>query len=217
MYMKINMYKIIILISGNGSNLQAIIDTIQQEKLPIQVALVISDRPSAFGLERAQKARIKTTVISSKDHATRESYDKALQETIDQQDPDLIVLAGFMRILGKAFVQHFLGRLINIHPSLLPHYKGLHTHEKVLAAKEKEHGATVHLVTEDLDGGPILAFSKLNVEPDDTPESLQQRVHLLEHRLYPTVIRWFAEDRLSCLPEGVFFEGKHIPANGILL
>lgn len=211
------MYKIIVLISGNGSNLQAIMDTIQQEKLPIHIALVVSDRQTAYGLERAQKAGIKTLVISSKDHTTRENYDKALQETIDQYSPDLIVLAGFMRILDKAFVQHFQGRLINIHPSLLPHYKGLHTHEKVLAAQEKEHGATVHLVTEDLDGGPILAFSKLTIEPDDTPESLQQRVHLLEHRLYPTVVRWFAEGKFVCLPEGVFFEGKHIPADGISL
>lgn len=211
------MYTLVILISGNGSNLQAIIDAIAQHQWSVKIALVLSDRQTALGLERAKKAGIPTMVLDPSDYISREAYDVALQTTIDKYVPDLVVLAGFMRILGKSFVQHFQGRLINIHPSLLPRHKGLNTHKKVLEAREKEHGATVHLVTEDLDGGPILAQAKLITEPQDTEASLKQRVHRLEHILYPTVIHWFSVGKLVWTGEEVFFEGKKVPVNGILI
>jgi phosphoribosylglycinamide formyltransferase-1 len=211
------MYTLVILISGNGSNLQAIIDAIAQHQWPIKIALVLSDRQNALGLERAKKVGIQTIVLDPSEFISREAYDVALQATVDKYFPDLVVLAGFMRILGKAFVQYFQGRLINIHPSLLPRYKGLNTHKKVLAAQEKEHGVTIHLVTEDLDGGPILAQAKLMINPQDTEDSLKQRVHHLEHILYPEVIHWFSVGKLVCTKEGVFFEGKKMPENGIYI
>lgn len=195
--------------------MQAIIDAIAKNQLSATIVVVLSDRETAFGLERAQKAGIATCVLNPKDYFSREAYDEALQAILDHYAPNLIVLAGFMRILGKGFVRHFQGRLINIHPALLPAYKGLHTHQRVLDAKEREHGATVHLVTEALDGGPIIAQAKLIIESDDTAESLKKRVQVLEHVLYPKVIRWFAEGKLTCSPEGIFFEGRKIPANGI--
>ncbi len=195
--------QLIILISGNGSNLQAIIDAIAQDQLPARICLVISNRADAFGLTRARQAGIPTEILLHADYSQREAYDRALRETIDRYlDPtqkSLIVLAGFMRILSPEFVAHYCGRIINIHPSLLPKYPGLHTHERVLEAGDREHGTTVHLVTEDLDAGPILGQRKLDVRPDDTPETLQARVHALEHELYPEVIRHFCKDLPSDL------------------
>lgn len=188
---------IVVLISGNGSNLQAIIDA------GIPIAAVISNRSDAFGLTRAKQASLPTYVINHKEHPTREDFDHALIQQIDAFHPDLVVLAGFMRILTSHFVQHYHGRLINIHPSLLPKYKGLHTHQRVLAEKETEHGISVHYVTAELDGGPIIAQAKLTILPDDTEESLAARTHQLEHELYPRVIKDISAKRIQLIQDRV--------------
>lgn len=209
------MFNIVVLISGNGSNLQAIIDAIEQQQWPIKITAVISDQHNAYGLERAKKANIPQVVISKHDYPNREDYDKTLLRIIDDYDPDLIVLAGFMRILSTNFVSYFYGRLINIHPSLLPKYKGLNTHQRVLDAGDNQHGITVHYVAPKLDSGPIIAQMQLTVEPDQTAEQLQQRIHQLEHSLYPMVIHWFAEKRLHLTADGVQFNQKLLSASGI--
>lgn len=183
-----NKSKIVVLISGHGSTLQSFIDAIAQDTLHVDIAAVISNHADAYGLERAKLANIPTHVIAHTDFATRSAFDEALQQQIDYYHPDLVVLAGFMRILSPAFVQHFAGRLINIHPSLLPNYRGTHTYERALAAKEKFHGTTVHFVTDELDGGPIIAQASLPILPDDTPETLKARTQEIEQRLYPEVI-----------------------------
>jgi phosphoribosylglycinamide formyltransferase-1 len=208
-------FSIAVLISGNGSNLQAIIDAIANQRLPTKISLVLSDRETAFGLERAKKANITTRVVNPQNYASKEEFDLALKTVLDEYHPDLIVLAGFMRILGKPFVQHFNQQVINIHPALLPAYKGLNTHERALASHAKIHGTTVHFVTESLDDGPIIAQSSLIIHPDDTPESLKHRVQQLEHTIYPLVISWFAEKKIAWLADGIYFEGKKIPVDGI--
>lgn len=207
--------QIAVLISGNGSNLQAIIDAINNGTLPAKISLVLSDREDAFGLERAKKAHIKTLFLNPRDYPSRDAFDDALKNILDAHSVNLVVLAGFMRILGTQLVEHFAGRLINIHPSLLPDYKGLNTHQSVLNANEKIHGTTVHFVTESLDGGPIIAQAKLAIQPEDTTERLKSRIQKLEHILYPTVIKWFAEKKLQWLTDGIYFEGKKIPESGI--
>ena len=180
-------FPIVVLISGNGSNLQAIIDACDA-RMPVEIKAVISTRASAFGCQRAEKAGIETIVISKKDYPERDNYDTQLQEVIEFYNPELIVLAGFMRILGDKIVNHFRGKIINIHPSLLPKYRGLDTHKKVIAASDKEHGVTIHFVTNDLDSGPIIAQEKIKVATNDTAESLEEKIHMLEHQLYPKVI-----------------------------
>lgn len=189
--------RIVVLISGNGSNLQAIIDAIAVQQIEAQVVAVVSNRADAYGLQRAQTAGIPTRVISNADYQDREIYDQALMACIDEFKPDLIVLAGFMRILSDGLVQHYLGRMLNIHPSLLPRHKGLHTHRRVLEAGEQEHGATVHFVSPELDSGPIVLQGKTRIQPSDNEQQLAQRVHEIEHKIYPQAIRWFAEGRLS--------------------
>lgn len=191
--MKQHPINVVVLISGNGSNLQAMIDAIQAGKVNAKIACVISNQADAYGLERARAAHIPTAVLSHKDFPDREHYDNALTALIDEYQPDLIALAGFMRILGSTIVDHFKHRMINLHPSLLPKYRGLHTHEKVIANGDKEHGCSIHFVTSELDGGPVIKQAKLTVADDDTADSLKQRVHQLEHQLYPEVIQWFAE------------------------
>lgn len=190
-------YKVAVLISGNGSNLQAIIDAIENQTLQAEVCIVISDQADAFGLERAKKHNIPTAVLSAKSFNNRNEYDIELQKLIDRYQPNLIILAGFMRILSPLFVHHFLGRLINIHPSLLPKHRGLHTHEKVLAAGDAEHGVTIHFVTEELDGGPIIIQESIPVLADDSVESLKERIHIIEHRLYPKVIQDFVDNKIK--------------------
>jgi len=184
-------YPIIVLISGNGTNLQAIIDAIDKG-LPAQIRAVISNRDDAYGLERARLANIPTEVLPYKGFKDRVDYDLALEKLIDKYQPKLVVMAGFMRIIGPELVKHLRGRLINIHPSLLPKYRGLDTHQRVLAAGDKEHGVSIHFVTDDLDGGPIIAQAKIEIAPDDTPETLEAKIHKQEHILYPEVIRGFA-------------------------
>lgn len=187
---------VVILISGRGSNMQAIIDA--QDPL-IDVRAVISNHADALGLSYAQQAGITTKVLTHQYYDSREAFDEALQHYIDGHQPDAVVLAGFMRILTPQFVQHYQGRLFNIHPSLLPAFKGLNTHRRVLEAGCQEHGTSVHFVTEDLDGGPVIAQAKVPVLPDDTEEVLTARVLVEEHRLYPQVLHQFATGAFQLL------------------
>jgi len=190
------MKNIVILISGRGSNMEAIVRAMGVEGWPARVAAVISNRPDAAGLAFAAAHGIATAVVPSKAFANRSDFDAALQREIDQHAPDLVVLAGFMRILTAPFVEHYAGRMLNIHPSLLPAFPGLATHEQALAAGVREHGATVHFVTAELDHGPVVAQARVPVLPGDTADSLAARVLAEEHTLYPMAVRLFVEDRL---------------------
>jgi phosphoribosylglycinamide formyltransferase-1 len=188
---------IVILISGRGSNMQAILEA----RLPAKIAAVISSNPNAIGLEIARKHGIPAHALNHRDHETREEFDTALAAKIDEFKPDLVVLAGFMRILTPNFVNYYNGRLINIHPSLLPAFTGLNTHARALTEGVKIHGCTVHFVTPNLDKGPIIAQAAVPVLPGDTEETLGARVLEQEHKIYPQAIRWFAEDRLTLTPD----------------
>ncbi len=205
-----------VLISGQGSNLQAIIDAIAHG-LNAQIQVVISDQEQAFGLQRAAAAGIPTRVIAKLPGTDRQAYDAALHACLQEYQPDLLVLAGFMRILTAEFVSHYPQRIINIHPSLLPKYPGLHTHQQVINQGETLHGATVHVVTAELDGGPIIAQASLPVNEDDDEASLQAKVHQLEHRLYPYVLDLYAQGRLQLEPQGIRLDGKILPKHGINL
>ncbi len=191
------MKRIVILISGRGSNMEAIVRAARQERWPADIAAIISNRPDASGLAFASAHGIPTAVVSNKEYPTREAFDDALQAVIDRFSPDLVVLAGFLRILTGSFVEYYAGRIINIHPSLLPSFPGLATHRQALAAGVKVHGATVHFVTADLDHGPIVAQAAVPVLADDTEEILSARVLAQEHLIYPSAIRWFVEGKLS--------------------
>ena len=182
-----------VLISGSGSNLQSIIDHIDQGKLNARIACVISNKPQAFGLKRAQKHNIPAYSIPHCDYADKDDFESAILEKLDESEPDLIILAGFMRILSEKFISHYQDRILNIHPSLLPKYKGLDTHRRALAAGDKEHGATVHVVTADLDSGEIIIQNRCLIAPDDDENDLQQKVHKLEHRIYPQAISLYTE------------------------
>lgn len=188
--------RLVVLISGNGSNLQAIIDEINSNNLPAEIVAVISNKADAYGLERAKKANIPQYVLSHRDYDDRKQYDLALQNLIDQFKPDLIILAGFMRILSDEFVEHYSHKMMNIHPSLLPKYKGLNTHQRVLDAGDKEHGCSVHFVTATLDDGPVILQATVAVNKNDNAETLAARVHEQEHRIYPQAIRMFAENKI---------------------
>lgn len=204
---------VVVLISGSGSNLQALIDSTGPDN-PVRICAVISNRADAFGLKRAEAAGIAVQALDHRLYTDRESFDLALIECIDSFDADLVVLAGFMRILSPAFVRHYQGRLLNIHPSLLPKFKGMHTHQRVLEAGEKEHGCSVHFVSEELDGGPVVLQAPIAVLPSDTPENLAQRVHTQEHLIYPLAVRWFAEGRLRLGQTGAELDGQPLPVNG---
>ena len=201
-------FPIVVLLSGEGSNLQAILDRIGDGTLPAQIVAVISNRADAHGITRARNAHIDTLILDPQLFPDRASYDQALITQIDQYAPKLIVLAGFMRILSNEFVEHYLGRLINIHPSLLPKYKGLHTHQRVIEAGESEHGASVHYVSPELDSGPIILQSKIPVQKTDTAASLQQRVHTIEHQLYPEAIRRIATGEVQLRAGTVYLMNK---------
>lgn len=191
------MKNIVILISGRGSNMQAIVRAAQAEQWPAKIAAVISNKADAAGLAFAAEHGIPTAVVPNKDYPTRDAFDAALRETIDSYAPDLVVLAGFMRILTPPFVDHYAGRLLNIHPSLLPSFTGLHTHQRAIDAGVKLHGVTVHFVTAELDHGPIVAQAAVPVCDDDTEEALSARVLEQEHILYPRSVRWFIEGKLT--------------------
>jgi len=203
------MKNIVILISGRGSNMEAVVRAAQAERWPARIAAVISNRADAKGLEFAAAHGIATAVVPNKEYATREGFDAALADVIDSYAPDLVVLAGFMRILTPGFVERYAGRMLNIHPSLLPHFPGLHTHEAALAAGHAEHGATVHFVTAELDHGPVVDQVAVPVLPGDTAQTLSARVLEQEHVLYPRAIRWFIEDKLAVEDGQVY--GPHNP------
>ena len=206
--------RIVVLISGSGTNLQALIDACESVEFPGQVVGVISNKEDAYGLERASNADIPTTALSHKVFPSREDYDHALMKAIDAYNPDVVVLAGFMRILTPDFVQHFSGKLLNIHPSLLPKYQGLNTHQRAIDAGDKEHGVSVHFVTEELDGGPVILQAKVPVFEQDTADDLAMRVHEQEHRIYPLVVKWFCENRLKMDEDKAILDGTALPASG---
>ena len=197
---------IVVLISGRGSNLQAIIDSVQ-DGLPVDIRAVISNRADAEGLQRARQAGIATQIIQRRDYPDRDTFDAALMAAIDACTPRLVVLAGFMRILGRTFVQHYAGRMINIHPSLLPQFRGLHTHQRAIDAGVDRHGASVHFVTDELDGGPVVLQVSVPVHPQDDADTLAARVLAQEHHILPLALRWLAEGRLQLQDNQVLFDG----------
>ena len=204
--------RLVVLISGSGSNLQAVLDACGQSSrtgagMNARVVGVLSNKADAFGLARATRAGVPTAVLDHTGYPDRESFDRAMTSVIDAWQPDVVVLAGFMRILSAGFVQHYAGRLLNIHPSLLPRYKGLHTHRRALAAGDAEHGCSVHFVTPELDGGPVIAQAVVRVEGTDNEETLADRVHAAEHRLYPAVLGWLADQRLQYRDGQPWFDG----------
>ncbi|USD65934.1 phosphoribosylglycinamide formyltransferase [Vibrio sp. SCSIO 43136] len=209
------MKNIVVLISGNGSNLQAVIDACESGQISGQVSAVFSNQADAYGLERAKQSGIDAHFANPKDFANRDQFDADLMRQIDAYQPDLIVLAGYMRILSADFVRHYLGKMVNIHPSLLPKYPGLHTHQRAIEEKDQEHGASVHFVTEELDGGPVILQAKVPVFEDDTPELLAERVQTQEHNIYPMVVKWFVEERLVMdKDEQAVLDGNILPKQG---
>ena len=199
-------FNVAVLISGNGSNLQAIIDEFQKDEL-VNVSCVVSNKKDAYGLVRAKKAKIDHYFIDNKNFSSREKFEQAVINILDQYEPDLVVLAGFMRILSELFVNKYKNKLINIHPSLLPKYKGLDTHRKVLENQDKYHGVTVHFVDNTLDGGPILAQTRTIVETQDIKE-LEEKIHELEHKIYPEVIKDIAQKKIYVLNGKVIKENN---------
>lgn len=192
-----NNFKVAVLISGNGSNLQAMIDSFKNQD-QIQICSVISNVEDAYGITRASSAGIETHIINHKDYPSRETFEKKLIDKLNDTCPDLIVLAGFMRILGEVFIAEYYGKIINVHPSLLPKYKGMNTHERVLENNEEFHGVTVHYVDDSLDGGPICAQSKLKINTSNVNE-LENQIHELEYKLYPEVIKQIAEGKMNLI------------------
>jgi phosphoribosylglycinamide formyltransferase-1 len=208
------MKSIVVLISGSGSNLQALLDGCATGFIPGNITGVISNKANAYGLKRAEAAGVATAVLSHKGFDSREDYDQALIAAVEQFKPDLIVLAGFMRILTPEFVQHFSGKLLNIHPSLLPKYQGLATHQRAIDAGDTEHGCSVHFVTEQLDGGPVILQAKVPIFPGDDASVVAERVHAQEHQIYPLVVRWFCQDRLQQKANEAWLDGNLLPAQG---
>jgi len=207
----------VVLISGSGTNLQALIDDLAGQPGAASIVGVISNKADAYGLQRAAAAGIQTRTLNHLDFTDREAFDQALQQTIDAFAPDLVLLAGFMRILTAGFAKHYRGRLLNIHPSLLPKHKGLHTHQRALDEGDPEHGATVHFVTEELDGGPLILQGRIKIIPGDDATSLAIQVQQLEYRLFPVVTRWFAAARLQLNEDRACLDGSPIPPSGLRL
>lgn len=218
---------IVILVSGNGSNLQAIIDAMATKNTAdgmtetvsafidakaAKISAVISNVADAYALERAKKAGISTEIVNHQDFDSREAFDENLQSIIDKYNPDLVVLSGFMRLLTEPFVMHYYGRMLNIHPSLLPKYRGLNTHKRALESGDASHGASVHFVTPDLDSGPVVAQTVVDIVDDDTVDSLAERVLKEEHYIYPLVINWFVEGRLSMQGEDIIYDDEVLTA-----
>jgi len=208
------MKNIVVLISGNGSNLQAIIDACKQKRINGTLRAVFSNKADAFGLQRAREANIPAHALSADQFANRDAFDRELMQEIDAYAPDVVVLAGYMRILSPAFVAHYAGRLLNIHPSLLPKYPGLHTHRQVLENGDEEHGTSVHFVTDELDGGPVILQAKVPVFAGDSEEEITARVQAQEHAIYPLVVSWFVEGRLTMQEGGAWLDGLRLPPEG---
>ncbi|GAB2718677.1 phosphoribosylglycinamide formyltransferase [Halomonas garicola] len=208
--------RVVVLISGNGGNLQALIDAQSHDRLGGgEIAAVVSNVADAYGLKRARDAGIDAVALPHREYDSREAYDGALIKVIERHEPDLVVLAGFMRILTPRFVQRFIGRVLNIHPSLLPAYQGLDTHARVVADGVAEHGCSVHFVTEELDGGPVALQAALDVTADDTAADLKERVHAREHLILPIAVAWFLEGRLRFDGTDATMDGVTLPAWGM--
>lgn len=208
------MKKLVVLISGNGSNLQSILDACASGRINGSVAAVFSNKESAYGLTRAQQASVPGLALSPRDFPDREAFDRQLMQEIDAFEPDLVVLAGYMRILSSAFVTHYHDRLLNIHPSLLPKYPGLHTHRQALENGDKEHGTSVHFVTDELDGGPVVLQARVPIFPGDDEAEITARVQHQEHAIYPLAISWFTDGRLVMRDGKAWLDGQPLPAQG---
>lgn len=208
------MKNIVVLISGNGSNLQAIINACEQKKVNGTIRAVFSNKADAFGLERARVAGIPSHALAASQFASREAFDRELMHEIDAYAPDVVVLAGYMRILSADFVGHYQGRLLNIHPSLLPKYPGLHTHRQALENGDAEHGTSVHFVTEELDGGPVILQAKVPVFDGDDEDEITSRVQVQEHAIYPLVVGWFLDGRLKMQDNRAWIDGVKLPPAG---
>ena len=208
------MKKLVVLISGNGSNLQSILDACASGRVNGSVAAVFSNKASAYGLTRAQDANVPGHALAASDFADRDAFDRQLMQEIDAYAPDLVVLAGYMRILSQAFVAHYHDRLVNIHPSLLPKYPGLHTHRQALENGDEEHGTSVHFVTDELDGGPVILQARVPVFAEDDEEEITARVQHQEHAIYPLVISWFVDGRLQMREGKAWLDGQPLPAQG---
>lgn len=209
--------KIVVLISGSGTNLQAIIDKVHNKQVAqfnAKIVAVISNKSDAYGLQRAEEAGIENQIVASANSTSREQYDALLSDVIDEYQPDLILMAGFMRILSVNFVNKYSGKMLNIHPSLLPKYQGINTHQKAIDAGDKEHGASVHFVTPELDSGPTVLQAKVPVFFEDKAEDLASRVLTQEHCIFPLVAQWFLAGRLSMVNEQAVLDGKVLPENG---
>lgn len=204
----------VVLISGSGSNLQTLIDGQQAGKLPISIEAVISNHAGVLGLKRADANNIPNHVLAHKGFADRSSFDDALRQLIDRYQPDLVILAGFMRILTPEFVRHYTGRMLNIHPSLLPKYQGLHTHQRALENNDNNHGVSVHFVTEELDGGPNIIQAIVPIFNGDDVETLTKRVQVQEHIIYPMAVAWFAEQRLVMENDIVLLDSEPLAKEG---
>ncbi|TKI06677.1 phosphoribosylglycinamide formyltransferase [Martelella alba] len=208
------MKTIVVLISGDGSNLQAMIDACRQGRIAARIAAVYSNRADAYGLQRAATAGLPCKTVNPADYADRAEFDRALMALIDGHCPDAVILAGYMRILSAEFVGHYAGRLLNIHPSLLPLYPGLHTHRRALANGDRVHGASVHFVTEQLDGGPVILQAKVPVFPGDGEEDLAARVKSQEHAIYPLAVSWLLTGRLFLRDNVAWLDGQPLPPAG---
>ncbi len=199
-------FSLVVLISGSGSNLQAIIDAIESGQLKARISAVISNRPDAFGLTRAKQYNIPVISLDHKKFANRELFDQKLQQEIQSLNPDLIILAGYMRILSSEFINTFFPKILNVHPSLLPKYQGLNTHQRAMDNNDQYHGVSIHIVTPELDSGPVILQGKFPIETGDNISSLQQKAHQLEHQMYPLVIQWIIEQRLILTDDKPVFE-----------
>ncbi len=208
-------HHIAVLVSGSGTNLQAIIDAQQSGQLPVRISVVLSNRQDAYALERAKQAGIPTVVVEHKAFPTREAFDEAMIQALAPYPIDTLVLAGFMRILTPVFVNHFHGRLLNVHPSLLPRYRGLNTHQRALDNHDEVHGCSIHFVSDELDGGPLVAQAQVPVLASDSAATLAERVHKSEHLLYPKVLYWRATHALMLTNEGVTLNGELLPTTGV--
>lgn len=208
------MKSIVVLISGNGTNLQAIIDACETSIHGGKVTAVFSNKATAYGLERAKKAGAAAVFVDPKAFETRDAFDADLMKQIDEYKPDLVILAGYMRILSNEFVRHYMGRMINLHPSLLPKYPGLNTYQRAIHAGDEEHGTSVHFVTEQLDGGPVILQAKVPIFDEDTVETLTNRVQTQEYRIYPLVTQWFIEGRLEMKDGKALLDGEPLGIHG---